>query len=96
MFVCVTSHKEMSDEQKEKIGEQGQLMRANGFLRLTSIPMKKAIERMMSESHVHEALTINSIAQKDRYYNLADARYGKFDDVEVQKETLIQGPSIVQ
>ena len=89
MFICVTSYKTMTDEQKEKIGEQGQLMRSHGFLRLTSIPLKKAIERMIVETH--EYGVVNSKADVDKFNHLWNARNGNYDDVTVDAETLIQG-----
>ena len=85
MFVCVTSYNKMTDELKNKIGQQGQLMRGHGFLRLTSIELKKALDRMLCQVHQYSHLA--SQAEVDRMKYLHMARDGDFDKVAVNTET---------
>ena len=77
MFLCVTKYKDMSEEQKNKIGQQAQLLRGHGFLRLTSKELKKGMDRMLCQVHPYSHL--GSQQEVDRMLNERKARIGDFD-----------------
>ena len=89
MFICVTAYEKMSDSLRNKIGQQGQMLRGHGFLRLTSIELKKALDRMLCQVHHYNHLA--SQAEVDRMINLHKARDGDFDKVAVNTETSGKG-----
>ena len=61
------------------------MLRGHGFLRLTSIELKKALDRMLCQVHHYNHLA--SQAEVDRMINLHKARDGDFDKVAVNTET---------
>ena len=89
MFICITAYEKMSDSLRNKIGQQGQMLRGHGFLRLTSIELKKALDRMLCQVHHYNHLA--SQAEVDRMINLHKARDGDFDKVAVNTETAGKG-----
>ena len=52
-------------------------MRGHGFLRLTSIELKKGLDRMLTQVHPYSHLA--SQYEVDRMLNLHKARDGEFD-----------------
>lgn len=48
MWICVTKQKEMDEDTKTKIGQQGQMMRGRGFNRLHQADLKHSMERALA------------------------------------------------
>ena len=77
MWICLTKNLEMSEEMMKQIGQQGQLLRGRGFLRLHQAPLKQSIERALAQFHVYSRL-----GGQDEYQEMLDEKKaikGDFD-----------------
>ena len=92
MFMCLTKLNSMTEEMKNKIGQQGQVLRGHGFLRLTSVELKKALDRMLCQVHPYSHL--GSQYEVDRMLNMQKARGGDFDKSASKAQAYTPGKSV--
>lgn len=89
MFVCITSWKKKAgDNEKKKAQEQAQVLRGNGFGRVTLKELPKAMDKAVCQ--VHPYSRVGSQFEVDRMNSWRKARSGDFDKLALQKN----GPSL--
>jgi len=78
MFIGIIEWKaSLDDNTKNQVKEQAQMMRGNGFLRLSLAELKKSMDRAICQVHTYSR--VGSQYEVDRMNAFREARTGKYD-----------------
>ena len=77
MAVMITKQVKMEEEMKTQVGQQGQLLRGKGFLRVNHAELKKGFERALAQIHVYSRL--GGTDQYDAMIKMQQCRAGDHD-----------------